>query len=655
MTGSFSLNNLRTEGEKRLFPNRPRISVGMGTCGQAAGAEDVVRVVRRLVLQEESRIDVVEVGCAGACWAEPLMGVSVPGNPIVMYGGVDAGFAEAIVDGLLKGELPPQKIVGKVDKHQLLHIGKEDVNSFNREEGFFSDAFFSVQCRRVMARCGFVDPTDISEYVATGGYQALADILCAKMPPDQVVELVERSGLQGRGGAGFPTGKKWRQTLLQDSDEKYVIANADEGDPGAFMDRCLMESDPFAILEGLCIAGYATGAHKGYIFTRSEYPHAIDILQKAIESARSIYLLGCRVLGSDWSFDIELVRSAGAYVCGEGTALVRAMEGRPGRPRKRPPRLVEQGLWGKPTCMNNVETLANVPLIVAKGCEWFRSVGTEANPGTKIFSVAGAVLKPGLVEVPLGTHISNIQHAVCSAFLKEGSFTTGENAYGSVSSLEIKAVQIGGPSGVLVPPSEDVCLDYEGVEGIGSGGGVMGSGGLVFLGLDHCIVDTARYFMEFSVHEDCGQCRSSNRMMRECLDILTRIAEGKGAEPDLETLHNLAEEIPRASLCGLGKMSVNPLASSLHYFEDEFRAHLRGLCPSMVCRDLIRFQVVDSLCPGCRCCAPVCPSNAMQGKFGKPYHIVDRLCIRCRMCVSSCPYHAVEVLGGDRTSTDGTP
>lgn len=633
---SKRLELLKMQGERRLNSTSVRVTVGMGTCGRAAGSEPVFRALSAFACEREDLgIEVVAVGCRGACWAEPLVEVQIQGRPRVAYGNVDVSFAEKIAGALAVGELPCEHVVGD-QGIESADSGSSEGDARLSGDSILRHPYFSFQERRVMARCGLVDPCSVEEYAATGGLAGLSKLLMHSISPEQVLNELIESGLRGRGGAGFSTGVKWQAVYDQPGDIKYVIANGDEGDPGAFMDRCLMESDPMAIIEGMIIAGITVGAKKGYLFTRAEYDLAANAMRTAIAAAKKSGILGDRILGTEYSFEIEVIQSAGAYVCGEETALIKALEGLPCRPRPRPPYASEEGLWGKPTCVNNVETLASVPLVVSKGCGWYREVGTASSPGTKVFSMAGAIEGSGLIEVPLGIGLNEVLEATESISPLSGCTSKPDEG----SRCGIKAVQLGGPSGIIAPISAIKGLDYEDLDDIG---GTIGSGGLIFLGYDDCIVEAVRHLTQFSIEEDCGQCRFARSSMDECMDILDRLTEGLGPAEDLDRIECLCDDIARTSLCALGRLMVGPIRSSLKYFGDEYRSHVEGRCPAKQCRSLIEFDVVKNLCPGCRCCAPVCPTNAMRGKFGKPYEIVERLCIRCRMCISSCPYHAVEV------------
>lgn len=635
---SRKVARLREAGERRLRPENVRIAVGMGTCGRAAGASEVFDALCDGVLERGMDARVVRVGCRGLCWAEPLVEVQLPGRGIAVYGPVRFEHVGRMLDRFAVGELYDKDILLVLDRDERPLLG----DALSLGEGFSGHSaalhaklsaasLWSVQKRRVMSKLGRIAPASIDEYAALGGYAALVQVV-ESMTPDEVLRVIEESGLRGRGGAGFPTGRKWRLTAESDFSAgiKYIIANADEGDPGAFMDRGLLEGDPHAVIEGMMIAGYAMGARKGYIYTRSEYPHAAETLQRAIEQARGAGILGVPLGVCGFSFDLEVIRSGGAYVCGEGTALVRALEGYPGRPRKRPPHLTERGLWGCPTCMNNVETLANVPLVVARGATWYRTCGTEESAGTKIFSIAGDAAYPGLVEVPFGMPVSSLLDAL------------GVGAYDAHECLA-KALQIGGPSGVILPVAQEFSLDFESLDAYG---GSIGSGGIVVLGMRSCVVDTVKFLTAFCLKESCGQCKACRDGLGHAVEILERFCEGEASEDDLCALADVAQALEEGSLCGLGRMAARPIQSSLRFFKGEYAAHMQGSCPGLTCKKLIRFCVNAKKCIGCRCCKPTCPTNAMKGRYGKPSNVIERLCIRCWMCASTCPYGAVDVKTG---------
>ena len=482
------------------------------------------------------------------------------------------------------------------------------------------------EVRVVLRNCGKIDPDNIEDYIAEDGYQALGKVL-GEMSPDEVIKLVTDSGLRGRGGAGFSTGKKWQFCRSSQATPKYLICNADEGDPGAFMNRRVLEGDPHSVIEGMIIAAYAIGCTKGYIYCRAEYPVAVRTLNIALEQARALGLLGDNILGTDFSFDMEVRQGAGAFVCGEETALMASIEGKRGEPRPRPPFPAVQGLWGKPTNNNNVETYANIPQIILNGPEWFASMGTERSKGTKTFAVAGDVNHTGLIEVLLGIS------------LREVIFDVGE---GIPNNKEFKAVQIGGPMGGCLPSQFlDLPIDYEALT---SAGAMMGSGGLVVMDEDTCMVDIARFFMDFTQDEICGKCVPCRVGTRRLLETLNRICEGKGEESDIDLLEGLCEQIKATSLCGLGQGAPAPVLSTIKYFRDEYIAHIKDKrCPSSVCRALIRYVIEDGPCTGCTVCARNCPTQAISGERRKLHYIDPETCIRCGICVQVCNFNAISV------------
>jgi len=506
-------------------------------------------------------------------------------------------------------------------EERLKNEGKAEI----REDGTIAlkGDYYKNQFRIALRNCEIIRPDSIEEYIALDGYSALAKVLF-EMTPEEVIEAMEKSNLRGRGGAGFPTGKKWREAFKYDSDKKYIICNADEGDPGAFMDRSILEGDPHSVIEGMAIAGYAVGADEGYIYVRAEYPMAVRSLKIAIEQAREYGLLGKNIFGTDFSFDIELRLGAGAFVCGEATALIESIEGKRGMPRVKIHRTAHKGLWGKPTIINNVETLANVPVIYQKGAEWFKNIGTEKSSGTKVFSLVGKVKNPGLVEVPMGMT------------LREIIFDIGG---GGIDGRRIKAVQTGGPSGGCIPLELfDTPVDFESLSRIGS---IMGSGGMVVMDETDCMVDIARFFLEFTVDESCGKCVPCREGTKRMLEILEKITSGNGEESDIERLESLADTISSASLCGLGQTAPNPVISTLRYFRDEYIAHIRDKkCPAGVCKALFEYFITES-CIGCTKCARNCPVSCISGKV-KERHVIDaNRCIKCGTCKEVCPVGAV--------------
>lgn len=482
------------------------------------------------------------------------------------------------------------------------------------------------EVRIVLRNCGKIDPNNIEDYIAEGGYMALAKVL-NEMTPEEVIDTILRSGLAGRGGAGFPTGKKWQFARNSSDPVKYVVCNADEGDPGAFMNRRVLESDPHSVIEGMIIAAYAIGAHQGYIYCRAEYPLAVKTLNIGIQQAREFGLLGEDILGSGFSFDLEVRQGAGAFVCGEETALMASIEGRRGEPRPRPPFPAVKGLFGKPTNINNVETYAVVPQIIVNGAEWYASMGTENSKGTKTFALAGDVKHTGLIEVPFGITLREIVYDVGGGIKDDKKF---------------KAIQTGGPMGGCIPEQYlDLPVDYKTLASVGS---IMGSGGMIVMDEETCMVDIARFFMEFTQDESCGKCVPCRVGTRRILEILTRICEGKGRDGDIETLEELCREISSTSLCGLGQGAPNPVASTLKYFRHEYEAHIyEKRCPAKVCRALITYEIMDGICTGCTVCARNCPVNAISGERRQTHYIDPDICIRCGICMQVCNFNAIRI------------
>jgi len=591
---------------------RLEVLVCSGTACLSSGSEAVKRALLEAIsthgIADEVRI--VETGCMGPCELGPVMLVYPEGTFYVKVKPEDV--EEIVVEHFLKGR-PVRRLLWA----QGAPAPKEP-------------PFFARQKKVVLSNCGAIDPEEIEEYIAAGGYEALGRVL-TEMTPDEVIEEIKRSGLRGRGGAGFPTGVKWELVRKAPGSEKYVICNADEGDPGAFMDRAILEGDPHAVLEGMAIAAFAVGAEKGYIYVRAEYPLAIQRLKRAISQAREYGLLGDDIFESGFSFDVELRMGAGAFVCGEETALIASIEGRRGEPRPRPPYPAQSGLWGKPTLINNVETFANVRHIVQNGAEWFSAIGTETSKGTKVFALAGQVRNTGLVEVPMGIT------------LRELIFEVGG---GVPEGRKFKAVQIGGPSGGCLPEELlDVPVDYESLR---EHGAIMGSGGVIVLDDSACMVNVAKFFLQFTADESCGKCPPCRVGTQMMLEILNRITEGRGTEEDLERLEELAQLVKSASLCGLGQTAPNPVLSTLRYFRDEYLAHIReGACPAGVCPALIHYEIDPELCRGCDACRRACPTGAIQGTPGKPPYTLDQSrCIRCGACLAACPFGAIARLPG---------
>ena len=555
----------------------------------------------------DSSVGLKKSGCHGFCEMGPLLRIEPQGW---LYTRVHLEDCEEIVEKtVLNGEY--------IDRLAY----KKDGCIYQKQDDI---PFYSQQTRLVLEDCGHIDADSIREYLAIGGYTALEKALF-DMTGDGIVDEITRSVLRGRGGGGFPTGRKWAQVKRQTADQKYVVCNGDEGDPGAFMDRSIMEGDPHRMLEGMMIAGIATGASEGYIYVRAEYPLAVQRLYRAIEQAEELGLLGENILGTDFSFRIYINRGAGAFVCGEGSALTSSIEGKRGFPRVKPPRTVEQGLFDKPTVLNNVETYANVPSIINKGADWYLSLGTEKSPGTKAFALTGNINNTGLIEVPMGTTLRKI------IFDIGGGMRDGR---------EFKAVQIGGPSGACLTKEHlDLPLDFDTLKKVGA---MIGSGGLVVMDSDTCMVEVARFFMNFTQNESCGKCIPCREGTRRMLEILDRIVAGKGEEDDIDTLLDLADTISVTALCGLGKSAPSPVVSTIKNFREEYEAHIfEKRCPAGTCQKLKSITIDPEKCKGCTKCSKVCPVSAISGEVKKPFVIDLSKCIRCGSCVSACPFHAI--------------
>ena len=608
---STTLEGLREAGRARLQPQGLRVTVGLGTCGLAAGAKSVLDALDRIFSELGVKVVLEPVGCRGLCYAEPLVEVYQPDGSHHLFGGVDADDAREIACALASGS------IGSISSSLAERVVASD--------------YAEGQERRVLSHCGYVNPASLEEYVAAGGYSSFEQVL-RFYRPEEVIDLMIDSDLRGRGGAGYPTGLKWRATrdgsstgaesdASEDSAVRYFIVNGDEGDPGAYMDRGLLEGDPYRVLEGLEIACYATEAHQAYIFIRAEYPLAVQSVNHAIAQATAAGLLGKNILGSGFDLDVSVVRGAGAFLCGESTAMINVLEGKECTVRHTPPYPTEKGLWGCPTCVNNVETLANVPLIVERGADWFKSVGTDQSAGTKVFSLAGTVRRVGLVEVPFGTSMGTIVNDIGQA-------------------LNPKAVQIGGPSGAILS-ALDTELEMS-FEGLADAGGMVGSGGFVVIDDSQCVVDTASYLVHFAAKQSCRRCRLCREGLDECAAIFDRITTGEAQADDLDRLRAVSERNCASELCGLGRTALAPVLTSLRYFADEYEAHVQKCCPALVCTALISYVIATDTCQGERCCLLTCPGNAVKGRFGKPGHIVGRLCQKCGMCIVSCPYGAVK-------------
>ena len=602
---------------------RAKITVHKGTCGIAAGAQKVHdAIMEELGKHSVDDVLITTSGCMGICCREPLITVEEHGKDTIVY--------EYLDEDKTKQIMKEHVIGGDVQKDFAMARGREKDTPcealVEKDIPHIKETpFFRKQKTIALKNRGLINAEEIDEYIACDGYFGVAKAL-TDMTPDKVIEEVKKSGLRGRGGAGFPTGMKWTFANKAKGDMKYVLCNADEGDPGAFMDRSVLEGDPHAVLEGMVIGGYAIGASQGYIYCRAEYPLAIKMLTRALEQTREYGLLGKDILGSGYSLDIEVYQGAGAFVCGEETALMGSIEGRRGMPRPRPPFPANQGLWDKPSVLNNVETYACIPQIVLEGGDWFASVGTTNSKGTKVFALTGDVNNVGLVEVPMGTSVRDI------IFEIGGGIPGGK---------KIRAAQLGGPSGGCIPESTlDTPIDYEEITKLGA---IMGSGGLIVMDENSCMVDAARFFMEFCQEESCGKCTPCREGTKRMLEILTRICNGKGKDGDIELLEEMAPYVKDSSLCGLGQTAPNPVLTTIRYFRDEYEAHIyKNKCPAGVCKSLITYLIDPDLCKGCGLCAKKCPQQCISGEKKKPHVIDQEKCIKCGMCMDVCKFDAVK-------------
>jgi NADH:ubiquinone oxidoreductase subunit F (NADH-binding)/(2Fe-2S) ferredoxin/ferredoxin len=615
------LERWKEDGLRALAPGARKVTVGMATCGLASGAKAVFDVLTEELGKGAPDVMITKTGCLGFCQMEPIIEVFQPGKPRLLYKQVTAEKAADIAASIISGKINKEDVFCTIDGEDKEGAAKTGLRGVPRLEDI---PFYAKQEKIALSRCGRIDPESLAEYIATGGYFTLWKTFTA-MTPDAVIAEVEHSGLRGRGGAGFPTGRKWQLTRKASGSPKYIVCNADEGDPGAYMDRSLLEGDPFAVLEGMTLGAFAIGAQQGFIYVRDEYPHAVENLLNAIAQARAHGLLGGNIMGKGFSFDVRLIRGGGAFVCGEETALIASIEGRPGEPKQRPPYPAEKGLWGKPTNINNVETWADVPWIIAHGADAFRSVGTETSKGTKVFSIVGKINNTGLIEVPMGLTLREIVYDI------GGGIPDGK---------KFKAIQTGGPSGGCIPEQLlDLPVDYESLT---KAGAIMGSGGMIVMDEDTCMVDVARYFLDFLKEESCGKCAPCREGIDRALEILERICRGKGKDGDLDTLEATAQMMKGFALCALGTTAPNPLLSTIRYFRDEYEAHIRDKrCPGAVCRDLIHFRIDPEKCTGCMLCGKVCPQGAIKGERKKPHTIDEARCIKCALCYEVCKYDAI--------------
>lgn len=620
------LEKLRSEGLATLYPSRLRICVGMATCGLATGAAAVYDALQDEAETRGLDLMLVATGCLGFCQQEPLVDVRVPGRDRVLYARVTPGFARDLIASLASGDLPSEGALAIIIEEEHYEVS-ESSQGLPGVPLLDELSFYARQHKIVLRNSGLIDPVCIEEYIARDGYHALTHALL-DLAPQAVIDEVVRSGLRGRGGGGFPTGRKWQICCDAPGDPKYIICNGDEGDPGAYMDRTVLESDPYSVIEGMTLGGYALGANEGYLYVRDEYPLAVERVSHAVDRAGELGLLGKNILGSGFDFSIQVVRGAGAFVCGEETALIASIEGGLSEPRPKPPYPATHGLWGQPTVINNVKTWSSVSAILAQGAEWYAGIGVKDNTGTVVFSLVGKVANTGLVEVPLGLTIAELIEGIGG---------------GGLDGKTVKAVQTGGPSGGCLPARLfHLPIDYETLTQAGS---IMGSGGMVVMDEDTCMVDVARYFLNFTMDESCGKCTPCREGTRAMYDILTCIVEGRGRPHDLELLEEVSRWVKATSLCGLGQTAPNPVLSTLRYFHDEYEAHVtEKRCPAGVCRALIRLTILPDLCNGCGICLRECPVDAISGE-PKELHVIDQeLCTHCRICYDVCPTGAIEIV-----------
>ncbi|MBM3119694.1 MAG: NADH-quinone oxidoreductase subunit NuoF [Chloroflexi bacterium] len=609
--------------------DKPLILIGLATCGIAAGASAVLKTIDEELARRNIKASIIPVGCIGLCYLEPLVDIVKPGYPRICYSQVTPERAIKLIEDYLVNDNP----------HPDLALGSFGESTVENIPKFFEHPMLKPQVRIATRNCGHINPEDINHYIAKGGYNGLN--MALGMYPEDVIKEVEKSGLRGRGGAGFPTWRKWDEARNSKTTPKFVVCNADEGDPGAFMDRSVLEGDPHSVLEGMAIAGHAIGTSNGYIYVRAEYPLAVRRLQIAIDQAKKLGLLGDNILDTEFSFNIDIMQGAGAFVCGEGSALMYSIEGKRGMPRVRPPRSVASGLWGLPTSLNNVETFANVSPIVTNGGDWYASYGTETSKGTKTFALTGKIGRPGLIEVPMGITLRQIIYEI-------GGGIPGDKPF--------KAIQTGGPSGGCLPESLlDTPVDFETLTKAGS---IMGSGGMVVLDEDTCIVDVARYFIAFCRDESCGKCVPCREGLPLMSNMLERITQGDGNAEDIEQLIDIGETIINGSLCGLGNSAPNPVLSSIRYFRDEWESHvIDKRCPALVCKALINFYILPDKCAGCGICARACPVEAISGGKRLVHVINQKKCIKCTTCLEKCPerFSAIVKVTGEQIEVPKEP
>ena len=625
------LDNIRQTYQQQLYrPDKIKVNIGMASCGIAAGAQaSYDKAVQ--AFDGDNGIEIRRTGCIGFCEIEPLVEILADGRPRVIYKNVtEKRILDAIAD-YREGKFEKKKwILGQMRDPR--GVGEEDapypladVKGLGKVPYLDEDPFYTKQVKVALRNCGYIDPDRIEDYIARGGYQAFMKAM-TDMEPTEIIQTIKDSGLRGRGGGGFPTGIKWA-TCAKHSGDRYIICNADEGDPGAYMDRSILEGDPHSVLEGMLIAAVAIDSRQGYIYVRNEYPLAVKRLVTAIKQAESYGLLGNNICGTAFSFDIKISTGAGAFVCGESTALMASLEGNVGRPRAKYVHTVEKGFRDSPTNLNNVETYANVPPILLKGAEWFAGMGTDHSKGTKAFSLCGKIKNTGLVEVPMGISLREIVFDLGGGVPKNKTF---------------KAVQTGGPSGGCIPEVYlDLPVDYQKLAEVGS---IMGSGGMIVMDNDTCMVDVARYFLDFLKEESCGQCNPCREGIKQMLAILTRICAGEGQEGDIELLEELGSMVQKFSLCGLGTAAPNPVLTTLLYFRDEYEKHIQEKkCPAGVCKNLFYYEIDSDACTGCQVCMKKCPQEAISGEKKEPHAIDQEKCIKCGICYDACKFDAVAI------------
>ncbi len=616
-------------GKKLYAPEGIKVNVGMASCGIAAGAQAAYDKALE-AYPDGKGVAICQTGCIGFCEEEPLVEILSLGKPRVIYHHVTEDKIVDVIASYQAGEFNKKQIMGQMrDPRSVLEDGVENplagVTPIDGIPVFEDNPFYSSQVKVAMRNCGYIDPDSIEEYIARRGYVAFLNAL-QDMQPAEIIEVIKASGLRGRGGGGFPTGIKWA-TCAKHKGQRAIICNADEGDPGAYMDRSILEGDPHSVLEGMLIAAVAIGSGNGYIYVRNEYPLAVKRLLTAIRQAEEYGLLGDNIAGTDFSFHIKISTGAGAFVCGESTALMASLEGKVGRPRAKYVHTVEKGFRNQPSNLNNVETYANVPAIMLKGASWFAGMGTEHSKGTKVFSLVGKIKNTGLVEVPMGISLRDIVFTIGGGVPKKKVF---------------KAVQTGGPSGGCIPERFlDLPVDYQKLTEVGA---IMGSGGMIVMDQDTCMVDVARYFVDFLKEESCGQCNPCREGLKQMLEILTRICDGEGREGDIELLEEVGSMMQKFSLCGLGTSAPNPVLTTILYFRDEYEAHIRDKkCPSGVCKNLFHYEIDPGACTGCRMCFRKCPQEAISGEKKKAHRIDQQLCIKCGICYDVCKFNAVTI------------